>query len=120
VRYFLRHGEVLDRDHLPEPLQVPPIRKAMEVLHMVTQSDLERERYEARLKYRRDELARLYDAEQRGIEQGRACGILIGQVQVYEKLLMQAPTPPEALQAMTLEQLQELVDRLGTRLAEKA
>ena len=40
--YFLRHGEELDTDHLPDPLQTPAIRKAMEVLRMLTQSELER------------------------------------------------------------------------------
>ena len=68
---------------------------------------------------RGDELAKLYEAEQRGIEQGRACGILIGQAQVYEKLLKQDSTPQQALQAMTLEQLQDLVGSLGKLLANK-
>ena len=47
--YFLRHGDELDTERLPEPLQTPTIRKAMEVLRMLTQSELEREKYEARL-----------------------------------------------------------------------
>jgi predicted transposase/invertase (TIGR01784 family) len=63
--YFLRHGDELDTERLPEPLQTPTIRKAMEVLRMLTQSELEREKYEARLKYQRDELSRRLEAEQR-------------------------------------------------------
>ncbi len=102
--YFLRHGEELDKDQLPGPLQVPPIRKAMEVLQMLTQSDLERERYEARLKYRRDEYARM--------EYATRSGILIGRVQVYQKFLKLNPTPPEVLRVMTLEELEQLDSRL--------
>ena len=64
--YFLRHGEELDTERLPEPLQFPVIQKAMEVLRMLTQSELEREKYEARLKYQRDEASRLYDARLEG------------------------------------------------------
>ena len=53
--YFLRHAAQLDSDALPAALDVPPIRKAMQELVMVTQSELERERYEARLKAQLDE-----------------------------------------------------------------
>ena len=49
--YFLRHGERLDTARLPKRLRTPAIHKAMEVLRMLTQDDLEREKYEARLKY---------------------------------------------------------------------
>jgi predicted transposase/invertase (TIGR01784 family) len=55
--YFLRYAEELDTEALPTALQVPEIKRAMEVLHMVTQSDLERERYEARLKLERDRIS---------------------------------------------------------------
>src|SRR5437763_1462364 len=52
--YFLRHAEGLDNAALPPGLRIPEIERAMEVLTMITQSDLERERYEARLKLERD------------------------------------------------------------------
>jgi predicted transposase/invertase (TIGR01784 family) len=55
--YFLRYAERLDTDLLPPGLNVPPIRQAMEELRMLTQDDLERERYEARLKIHRDALS---------------------------------------------------------------
>ena len=89
--YFLRHGDELDTDRLPEPLQTPTIRKAMEVLRMLTQSELEREKYEARLKYQRDEASRLYDAREAGMNQG----VLIGRVQQAERILKLEPTPEE-------------------------
>jgi hypothetical protein len=35
--------------------------KELEVLHMLTQRELEREKYEARVKYQHDEAARIAD-----------------------------------------------------------
>src|SRR5262249_28318712 len=52
--YFLVHGEELDSDNLPAALQKSPVRRALEVLNVLSQSDLERERYQARLKEQRD------------------------------------------------------------------
>jgi predicted transposase/invertase (TIGR01784 family) len=118
--YFLRHGEVLDTENLPGPLREPPMPRAMEVLRMVTQSDLERERYEARLKFQRDRNAQLREAredgEKLGLERGEQRGVLIGRVQAYERLLKQGPTPPEALRGLSLEELAELADRLEKQL----
>ena len=119
--YFLRHADELDTDRLPAPLQTPAIKKAMEVLRMLTQNDLDREKYEARLKFRRDENARLSDALQRGEARGEARGVergvLIGHVQLYEKVFKLEPTPQATLLAMPLEQLRELVEQFNVQLA---
>ena len=105
---------------------------------MLTQSELEREKYEARLKYQRDELSRrleneqlvreakqrvqeaeqrVQEAEQRGIQLGEQRGELLGRVRLAERLLKQEPIPKETLQAMTAEQLQELAERLEAQLS---
>ncbi|MFO7905319.1 MAG: Rpn family recombination-promoting nuclease/putative transposase [Pirellulaceae bacterium] len=60
--YFFQNGEELDADALPAPLARPEISEAMEVLKVFTQSDVERDRYENRLKALRD---------QRGFERQR-------------------------------------------------
>jgi len=52
--YFLKNGEELDADALPAELDRGEIRKAMGVLKMLAQSDMERELYEGRLKAKRD------------------------------------------------------------------
>jgi predicted transposase/invertase (TIGR01784 family) len=52
--YFFRHGASLDADALPPTLDTPPIRKAMEVLVRMSQTEAERARYESRDKFRRD------------------------------------------------------------------
>jgi predicted transposase/invertase (TIGR01784 family) len=55
--YFLKNGKDLDADALPGPLDRPEIRKAMEVLKVFSQSELERDRYENRVKGQRDLMA---------------------------------------------------------------
>ncbi|MHB8974840.1 MAG: Rpn family recombination-promoting nuclease/putative transposase [Pirellulaceae bacterium] len=55
--YFLKNGEELDADALPEPLNREEVRRAMEVLKMVSQDALEREIYEGRMKAKRDALS---------------------------------------------------------------
>ena len=52
--YFLQNGKELDADALPGRLARPEIRHAMEVLKVFSQSELERDRYENRLKAQRD------------------------------------------------------------------
>ena len=52
--YFLKNGGELDADALPDALNRPDQQKAMGVLKMLAQSDVERELYEGRLKAKRD------------------------------------------------------------------
>lgn len=53
--YFFQNGDRLDADALPPALASPEISQAMEVLKVFTQSDVERDRYENRLKALRDQ-----------------------------------------------------------------
>ena len=57
--YFLQHGNELDPDNLPLPLQNPSIRQATGVLQKMSLNTLERDQYEARLRFQRDEHSRL-------------------------------------------------------------
>src|SRR5712671_5084643 len=68
--FFLRHGARLESTSLPAALQRPAIQRAMEELIVLSQNDLERERYLARVKVQRDELSRLHSAREEGLEQG--------------------------------------------------
>src|SRR5262249_39005914 len=72
--YFLRHGATLDSEALPAAFDRPAIQQAMEVLNVMTQSELERERYEARRKHQHDQVSLLLAAEQRGRAEGKAEG----------------------------------------------
>jgi predicted transposase/invertase (TIGR01784 family) len=103
--YFLRHGERLDTEALPGALDaVEEIHRAMGELQMVTQSDLERERYEARLKMQRDISSALADA--------RKEGQLVGQIHAFERLLHRPQTPAAQLLALPLEELERLAQQL--------
>src|SRR5437870_4001372 len=64
--YFLRHGDQLDANSLPGALDAPEIQRALGDLQMMTQSELERERYEARLKMQRDISTVLAEARDEG------------------------------------------------------
>lgn len=110
--YFLRHGDELDTAALPASLQAPEIRQAMEELIVVSQSDLERERYKARLKFQRDQASSLQCALEEGIEKGLAKGDLIGRVRLCQHLLKLPVLSHESLQIMTLEQLTALAASL--------
>lgn len=78
--YFFQNAKGLDGDALPGPLARPEISEAMEVLKVFTQSDVERDRYENRLKalrdqrsfeYARDEAIRLRDEAVQARDQAR-------------------------------------------------
>src|SRR5262249_26716511 len=51
--YFLKHGEELDNERLPVALDTPVIRQALEVLTMLSQNEIERQRYLSRRKAER-------------------------------------------------------------------
>jgi hypothetical protein len=50
----LKNGDQLDADSPPEPLNRPDQRRALEVLKMLSQSELEREQYESRVRAQMD------------------------------------------------------------------
>lgn len=52
--YLLKNGDQLDADSPPEPLNRPDQRRALEVLKMLSQSELEREQYESRVRAQMD------------------------------------------------------------------
>ena len=85
---FLKNAHEYSSQKLPQELQIPTIQKAVEVLeHMYLDKD-ERESYEARLKWLRDEEMAIQKAENRGIEQGIEQG-KIAMVAMAKALLAQ-------------------------------
>ena len=68
--YFLKNGEELDADVLPAELdRQSGVRKAMGVLKMFAQNEMERELYEGRLKAKRD--LQMVEAERQTLETQR-------------------------------------------------
>jgi predicted transposase/invertase (TIGR01784 family) len=74
--YFLRNADRLDPRKLQAPLNRPQIQLALEDLEMLSQDDLERERYLARMRVLMDEESRLHSAREEGLEQGLEQGLI--------------------------------------------
>ncbi len=107
--YFLRHAATMDTDALPAALQQHPlVPRAVKELTMITQSDIERERYEARRKAQLDHNTGLKEAQQKGEK--------IGMIHLCERLLSLPQTPAEQLTSLTLDDLTRLADELEARL----
>jgi predicted transposase/invertase (TIGR01784 family) len=126
--YILRYAETMDRDALPAPIQQYPLAvRALEELKMLSQTDIERERYEARLKAQLDHNTFLRVARTEGREEGRAEGREEGRAEgekagmirlchLCERMLKRPETPAEQLANLSLEDLTRLADDLQAQL----
>ncbi|HLQ44111.1 MAG TPA: Rpn family recombination-promoting nuclease/putative transposase [Planctomycetaceae bacterium] len=133
--YFLRHGEQFDSVRPPSHLTLPEITKALEELAIMNQDTLERERYLARQKAKRDELSLEYSRRvelaeaiknglaqglqqglQQGLEQGLRRGELIGVIQTCQELLSTSVDSQDALTALPDEELARRADELKRQL----
>jgi len=98
----------------------PFIRRAIEELAMISQDELERERYKSRLKKQRDDAfftdAIREEALAKGLAEGENKGDFIGQIQMAQKALRREVTPKEVLRAQTLEELGVLASQLENEL----
>jgi len=90
--------------------------RVMEELKMLTQTDIERERYEARRKAQLDYNSDIKAARMEGQEEGLAKGQKIGEIHLCERLLRRSETPAEQLQRLSLEELTRLADDLQLQL----
>lgn len=71
---FLTRHDLLKADKLPKELNDPSLRKALNVLEVMSFTEVEREAYEDHLKWLRIEANTLKKAEARGVEKGREEG----------------------------------------------
>jgi flagellar biosynthesis/type III secretory pathway protein FliH len=103
---------------LPPALQRPEIVRAVEELKMLTQTEIERERYEARRKWQLDFNSGMFEAREEGLEQGReegrkiAASATVGTIQFCERVLKRPETPTEQLTLLPLEELTRLAQEL--------
>ncbi len=110
--YFLRHAATMDTDALPAALQQHPlVPRAVKELTMITQSDIERERYEARRKAQLDYNTGLKEARQEEKKIGK-----IDMIHAFERLLRLPQTPTEQLTSLTFDELARLAADLEARL----
>jgi predicted transposase/invertase (TIGR01784 family) len=129
--FFLARAHEIDADELRRLLPEPEFHEALGVLEMITHTPATRELYEARLKAKLDEEARLYDARTEGLSQGISQGISqgrleglsqgkwIGRIQTLEGLLGLTLTDPRVLESWSETELatkaQELEQHFRTR-----
>jgi predicted transposase/invertase (TIGR01784 family) len=136
--YFLRQAEKMDMEAVPPEFQrFPMILRALEELKMLSQSDLERERYEARRKAQLDHNTFLKEARMTGLEQGLEQGRQQGRQQGLEQGLEQGRQQGleqgrqqgleqgrqqgrEAERICTIHQLEALLGRPATPAADLA
>src|SRR5262249_7447489 len=106
----------MDTEAVPPELQRPLIVRALEELKMLTQTDLERERYEARRKSQLDWNTSMKVARQEGQMQGEQIGI----IHLCERLLHRQETATSQLEALSMEELARLADELQAQVSLKA
>ena len=83
---------------------------------MMAQSEIERERYEARRKAQMDHDWIIKSSKAESRAEGLAQGEKIGAIHVYERLLNKSETPREQLQSITLEELTRMADALRMQI----
>lgn len=114
--WFLRHGAELNPDHLPATLDIPAIRRAVEILNVFSHNVEERERYESRRKAESDRVSELRDAEERGHKEGLLRGDWIGRIRLSEEILQLPPMNPETLDTLPMDELIDLAQRFKQRV----
>ena len=118
--FLLLHAHRIDADELRRLLPEPEFHDALGVLEMISRTPDTRELYEARLKAKLDEEARLDHARTEGEQMGLARGEQIGQIRLLEQLLGMAPTTSEELARLSFEQLAAQLADLQRILRERS
>jgi len=120
--YFLKHAATLDLDELPEPLRTPAIIRAMEVLMLSKQNQLDAEAYRQRILKKLDAMYRempeeklIELGEERGLEKGRKEGE-IKRIHLAQRVLKLPLTPPKSLLWQSVSQLTEIGDQLEAQI----
>ena len=88
VNFLKKAGEYTSVTMPSELKEIPTILKALDALDNMSLSEKEREKFEARLKWLRDEKAALISAERRGREKGREEGMEKGMEKRNEEVVI--------------------------------
>jgi predicted transposase/invertase (TIGR01784 family) len=133
--YFFKHGASLDPDAFPVTLDVPVIRRAVEVLVRISQDDIEHQRFLERERVRQDAESLAADArvaqeelraaqeELRAAQESlraaqekarRAEGV--GRIHVLQQMLEHPETPSDELHRLPEENLLQIEDALRREL----
>jgi len=119
--YFLRHAAKIDTEAIPAVLQQPLLLRAVEELKVLTQTDIERERYEARRKGQLDHDTSLRAARLEGLEEGQAEArdSMIHMIHFCEQLLHRPESPAEQLARSSLDELRRLAADLESQVRQQ-
>ena len=121
--YFFRFASQLTPDEISGRLADTEFSEAAGVLEMIAQSPREREMYEARLKFERDQTWRLKVAKDEGIEEGIAKGIergeYSGQIRLLQSQLGLPVSPSSELAAFEIDQLRSLFTQLQAQVSDR-
>ena len=117
----------MDADASPHELNRPDQQKAMGVLKMLAQSDVEREPYEGRLKAKRDmqtletlrdQWQQRYEVANREREEARKQGF-VRQIQLCQRLLKHAVFGTDELLDRSIDELRDEAHLLERDVTEK-
>ena len=120
--YFLRHAASLDSEHLPAVLHSPAVERALEVLNVISKTDLDRERYLAAERWERDHrtFVRAAEiAEARGREKWSEQGSAIGRIHLCQRVLNLPQTAIADLRARSVADLEAEARMLEEKLTAK-
>ena len=142
--FFLKNAADLDAEELPSGLQKPAVQKAMEVLTVISKTDLERERYEAQVRWERDRRADVIEREKalkakeaaekkaesaekkaesaekkaESAEKAHRQSI-VDRIHLCQRVLKVPQTPPEELLTLAIEDLESKANALEQQLIAK-
>ena len=114
--YFLKNAEQLNQDEIRHLFPDEEIIEAAGVLEMISQTPEQRLLYNARLKFQRDEEAKVLKARQEGEAKGRQEGFLAGRIVTLQELLGVDPSTREELAIYDEAQLNAMEDQLQHQL----
>ena len=93
-------------------MEVPTIEKALNILETMNLNENERESYEARLKWLRDEELAIKTAERKGMEAGIEKGAKEKSIEIAKNLLDVLDAETISLKTgLTLEEIEELKNK---------
>jgi predicted transposase/invertase (TIGR01784 family) len=108
---FLTRNDLLNKDHLPDSLNNPELKKALTVLEGMNFGPEEREAYEEHLKWLRIETNTLKKYEAKYFNEGKAEGVYENKLENAKNLLMAGVDKNIIAQALGLD-LEE-IERIG-------
>ena len=94
----------------------PVFAEAAGVLEMIARNPEERRLSDARLKMERDERARILQARQEGREEDERRGMIVGRIQLLQRLSGLAEQPAGELVGLDLDALSAIENDLQQRL----